>query len=138
MEDKDLYEGFSEEQKNAYRQEVAHRWGKDELEAAEDRIRELGREGWQDHKKKEKEVSQLLADLMDLPPGSLQVQKAVALHFKLMNLYYEVTQERYRGLAQMYVADDRFKAHYEKFRPGLAKFLKVAMEVFCDNGMEVK
>lgn len=138
MEDKDLYEGFSEEKKNAYRQEVAHRWGKDQLEAAEDRIRQLGKDGWQDHKKKEKEVSQLLADLMELPPESRQVQEAIALHHRLMNLYYEVTEARYRGLAQMYVADDRFKAYYEKYRPGLAEFVKAAIDIYCDNGMEVK
>ena len=138
MDDKDLYKGFSEEKKNAIRQEVAHRWGKNELEATEDRIRQLGKEGWQDHKKKEKEVSQLLADLMDLPPESDQVQQAIALHHKLMNLYYEVSEERYRGLAQMYVADDRFKAHYEQHRPGLAEFVKAAILVYCDNGMGVK
>lgn len=137
MDDKDLYEGFSEEKKQAIRQEVAHRWGKAELEAAEDRIRQLGKDGWQDHKKKGEEITQLLADLMDLGPDNKQAQQAIALHHRHMNLFYEVTEERYRGLAQMYVADDRFKAYYEQFRPGLAEFVKAGINVYCDNGMEV-
>ncbi len=138
MDDKDIYEGFSKEQKEAIRMEVAHRWGKDELEATEDRIRALGKEGWQDHKKKGEEINHLLADLIDLEPESPQVQQAIALHHRYMNLFYEVTVERYRGLAQMYVSDDRFKAYYEKYKEGLAEFIKAAILIYCENGMKAQ
>jgi hypothetical protein len=31
----------------------------------------------------------------------------------------------------MYVADERFKAHYEKIFPGCAEFLRDAINIYC-------
>ena len=38
----------------------------------------------------------------------------------------------YRGLGDMYVADPRFAAYYEKYAPGLAQFMRDAMHAYCD------
>ena len=35
------------------------------------------------------------------------------------------------GLAEMYVADDRFKAYYEAVAPGAAEFLRDAIKAYC-------
>ncbi|MCG8389803.1 MAG: TipAS antibiotic-recognition domain-containing protein, partial [Cytophagales bacterium] len=56
-------------------------------------------------------------------------------HHRHLNFYYEVDEERYRGLGKMYVEDQRFNDYYEKYRQGLANFLQKAINVFCDNGM---
>lgn len=136
ISDKELYEGFSQEEINTMRAEVKKKWGADELLAVENRIQELGKDGWNDHKAKGEEVNQLLADLMDLNPADLQVQQAVELHFKHLNFYYKVTKERYEGLGKMYVEDERFKAYYDKYREGLAIFLRDAIWVFCQNDLK--
>ncbi len=138
MTDKEIYKGFSKEQVESMRHELKERWGEEELLKTEERIRNMGKKGWEDLKAKGEEINQLLADLMDLDPTNTQVQQAVALHFKQMNAYYEVSKERYLGLGKMYVEDDRFSAYYEKYRAGLAVFLKSAIEVFCKNGLMVK
>lgn len=39
----------------------------------------------------------------------------------------------YRGLGNMYYNDPRFSAYYEKFHRGLAKFMKEAIDVYCDE-----
>jgi len=75
---------------------------------------------------------------MDLPVESSNVQRAIELHFRHLNLFYEVSKERYLGLATMYVEDERFKAHYDKYRIDLAFFIKRGIQVFCDNGLTVK
>ncbi|MFQ5578217.1 MAG: TipAS antibiotic-recognition domain-containing protein, partial [Anaerolineae bacterium] len=33
----------------------------------------------------------------------------------------------YRGLGQLYAEHDEFRQYYDRFRPGLADFMKVAM-----------
>ncbi|MFK8004819.1 MAG: MerR family transcriptional regulator [Saprospiraceae bacterium] len=137
MTDKELYKGFSQEEIDSMRNEVKKRWGAKELLDVEERIRKMGKDGWEDHKAKGEEINQLLAELMDLHPSEEQVQQAVAIHFKHLNFYYEVSKERYEGLGKMYVEDERFKAHYEKYRDGLAMFLRDAIFVFCQNGLEV-
>lgn len=136
ISDKELYEGFSQEQIDVMRTEVKKKWGADELLAVENRIHELGKDGWNDHKAKGEKINQRLADLMDLNPADPQVQQAIVLHFRHLNFYYEVTKERYEGLGKMYVEDERFKAYYDKYRDGLAVFLRDAIWVFCQNGLE--
>ncbi|MEZ4775909.1 MAG: MerR family transcriptional regulator [Bacteroidia bacterium] len=138
MTDKEMYEGFKPELVESIRKEVADRWGEDELLETEARIRQMGKEGWIDHKAKGEEITQLLADLMELGPDHVQVQQTVALHHQYLNQFYEVSEERYRGLGKLYVEDERFTAYYEKFRLGLAAFVNQAIQVYCDQGMNSK
>ena len=41
--------------------------------------------------------------------------------------FYDCPHEIHAGLAEMYVEDPRFTAHYEKIAPGLAQFLHEAI-----------
>lgn len=135
MTEEEMYKGFTKEEVKTMRREVVERWGEEELLAVEERIRLLGKEGWEDHQQKGDEINELLAELSTLGPGDERVQHAVALHHRHLNFYYEVDEERYRGLGKMYVEDQRFNDYYEKYRQGLANFLQKAINVFCDNGM---
>ena len=54
-----------------------------------------------------------------------------------MMIYYEVSKERYLGLAKMYVEDERFFNFYEQYRQNLAAFIHGAVKVYCTNGMQV-
>ena len=54
-----------------------------------------------------------------------------------LNLFYEVSKERYLGLGKMYTEDDRFRAHYAKYKKGLADFIFEGIKVYCENGMKV-
>ena len=137
MTDKEMYEGFTSEQVIAIKKEVKARWGEDQLREVEERIQKMGKEGWQDNKKKGEEINQLLADLMDLGVDHVKVQKAIALHFRHMNGFYEVSKERYLGLGGMYIADQRFTDYYDKYKPGLAVFINSAIHVFCKNGLKI-
>lgn len=137
MKDQELYKGFSQEEITSMRNEVKKRWGANELLEVEERIRQLGSEGWDDHQAKGEEINHLLADLMEIHPAEKQVQQAVAMHFKHLNFYYKVSKERYEGLGKMYVEDERFKAHYDQYKEGLAIFLRDAIFIFCQNDLKV-
>lgn len=41
--------------------------------------------------------------------------------------FYDCSYEIHAGLAEMYVADERFAATYESIRPGMAAFLRDAI-----------
>lgn len=131
LTDKELYEGFTQAQIDSYRQEVSDRWGEDKLLETEERLRKLSKEGWHDLKQKGDEITQLLADLMDLNPEHPTVQEAIGQYHRYLNNYYEVDRTRYLALGKMYVEDERFKAHYEKFREGLAEFMLKGIEGYC-------
>lgn len=133
LSDDEIYEGFSKEEIKSMRHEVSERWGKEQLLETEERIKKLGKEGWHNLKKKGEEITRLLADLMELQPEHEKVQQAIQLHFRHMNNYYEVSKERYLGLGNMYVTDERFTAFYEKYRSGLAGFVNEAIKIFCKN-----
>ena len=46
---------------------------------------------------------------------------------------YNCTIEIFRGLALMYVADERFTKNIDKYGEGLAQFMSDAMNIYCDN-----
>ena len=46
---------------------------------------------------------------------------------RISRWFYERTYEIHRGLAKMYVSDERFRSHYDKRAPGLASFVREAV-----------
>jgi DNA-binding transcriptional MerR regulator len=131
MKDSELYEGFNSKETEAIRKEVTERWGKKSLDESENKIKMVGKEKFSEVKKRGEEINQRLANLMSLDPGHARVQEAIKDFHENMNFYYEVTKERLLGLGQMYVEDERFTAHYDMVKPGLAFFINDAIKVYC-------
>lgn len=70
-------------------------------------------------------------------PASDIAQKAADLHRQWLTFYWnEYSKEAHAGLAQMYVADERFTAYYDKEQPGTAAFLRDAIQIY--TGMNKK
>jgi hypothetical protein len=67
------------------------------------------------------------------PSGAL-AQKAADLHRQWLCFYWpQYTKAAHRGVAAMYVADERFTAYYEAIAPGCAAFLRDAVGVYCEG-----
>lgn len=65
-------------------------------------------------------------------PAGETAQKACELHKKWISFYWDgYSKEAHAGLAEMYVADPRFKAYYDKIAPGCAEFLRDAIRIYC-------
>lgn len=61
--------------------------------------------------------------------GRIFLLTELCLHLR----FYTCSPEVYRGLAQMYANDKRFRAFYENIKPGLAEFISKAMLAFVDT-----
>jgi len=133
LTDKELYEGFPPGKGEEYREEAASRWGEDTIRDSEERLKKLGKEGFEKLKQEGDAITRRLAALMERDPADAEVQETIALHFRYTGNFFEVTPEAYRGLGKMYVEDERFKAFYEKYAAGLAEFICAGIEIFCDG-----
>ncbi|OAT85321.1 TipAS antibiotic-recognition domain-containing protein [Desulfotomaculum copahuensis] len=67
-------------------------------------------------------------------PADTEVQEAIGERYREINeRYYTCTPQIFRGLGEMYVADSRFTAFYERMRPGMAEFMRRAMAIYSDS-----
>ncbi|MCR5151155.1 MAG: TipAS antibiotic-recognition domain-containing protein [Clostridiales bacterium] len=79
-----------------------------------------------------------LGEMKKLPPGSNEVQTAVAdIQRYINNHFYECSDEVFAGLGEMYVSDERFKKNIDKTGgDGTAEFARAAIRVKCGNSSE--
>lgn len=65
-------------------------------------------------------------------PDSDEAQSLVKnLQNYITENFYTCTNEILKGLGQMYVADERFKANIDKHAQGTAQFISKAIEIYC-------
>jgi DNA-binding transcriptional MerR regulator len=116
LDDKELYAGFKEEDVERIKRESRERYGDRAVDDSIKRIKGMGKAGWE-----------ALVPFMDRDPGDAEVQALIARHHAVIEQFYEAPAERYAGLADLYVSDPDFRAHYDQYREGLADFLSDAM-----------
>lgn len=137
MTDKEKFEGFKkgliEENEKQYGAEVRAKYGEETVNKSNERLMGMSRDEYERMEKLAKEVNDTLKAALETkdPAGEL-AQKACALHKQwLMCTWPSYSPEAHKGLGQMYVDDERFKAYYEKIGPGCAAFLRDALMVYC-------
>lgn len=136
--DEELYSGFSSvEEGKALTKEAEARWG-DEVKKSHQRIQQMGKAKWKQVQEENGAIAQKFADLMDThKPESPEVQQTVAMFHRHLENFYPVEEARLRGLGQLYITDDRFRATYDKIKKDLADFINEAIQIYCDRGMKV-
>ena len=76
-------------------------------------------------------ISTLIAAYETGNPAGELAQKAADLHRQWLSYSWNsYSKEAHAGLAQMYVADERFKEYYDKEQPGCAEFLRDAILIY--------
>ncbi len=92
----------------------------------------MSQEDYEKVTKLAEDVNQTLAKAMETgDPASEIAQRAADLHKQWLTFYWkEYSKKAHVGLAQMYVDDERFKAYYDKVKPGAAEFLRDAILVY--------
>ena len=126
---------------NPYADEAKARWGHtDPWKQSQERVKKLTKEDWARIKEAGDVLMKEFVAASDAgrDPASPEVLSLTARHYAGLRTFYEPNLELYRGLADMYVADARFAAYYDKYKPGLATFMQQAMHAFCDAGGEKK
>jgi DNA-binding transcriptional MerR regulator len=129
----ELYDAFKDDDVKKYQAEVKERWGTtDAYKQSTAKVAKMTKVEMEVLKEKQKKLTQKLADAMELPVESAPAQTLIAEHYKGIQFFYDCPTEMYRNLGEMYVNDQRFTAYYDKFRPGLAVWLRDAINHFCD------
>lgn len=135
LTDEELFEGFTPEQAERYGREARERWGEDAVDQTEAHLRKMSKEQWKGIKAEGEQVTQLMGSLIGRLPGDPEVQQAIARHHAMIEHFYPAPAAVYRGLGQLYVEHAEFRAYYEKVGPGLAEFMRSAMEIYCDRSL---
>ena len=115
---------------NKYTEEARGRWGDTEaFRQSKERVRKMGKEGL---KKVIEDNGSLTMEIALCMKGgedakSDRAQRLINKHYNGLRAFYEPNLGMYKGLAEMYIGDERFKANYEKVAQGLAQFMYDAM-----------
>jgi DNA-binding transcriptional MerR regulator len=134
MEDKELYDAFADKDAQRYAEEAKQRWGHTEAyKQSAERVKKMTKADMAKVKADADALMKEIAAVADQDPASAKVQALITRHYDALRTFYEPSIAMYRGLADLYVADPRFTAYYEAYRPGLALFMQKAMHAFCDK-----
>jgi DNA-binding transcriptional MerR regulator len=134
MNDDQIYAGLSKQQIEEYKKEAKDRWGEtDAYKQSMERVKSWTKNDWDEIKSESAAIYQAIADNMDKGIESKEIQEQIAKHHNHINRFYDCSLEIYQGLGNMYVADPRFTAFYEKIKPGMAQFMHEAMDFYCQK-----
>ncbi len=136
MSDKEKFEGFKQklvdENENKYGNEIRDKYGDEEVNQSNVKLKNMTEEEFEQVTSLAEEIHTTLAEAMKLgDPSSEIAQKAADLHKQWLTYYWPTySKEAHAGVAQMYVADERFKAYYDRDQKGVAEFLRDAILIY--------
>ncbi len=120
------FEVFGNFDPDAHNDEVEERWGgTDAYQESARRTSRYTKDDWVRIKQEAADLSARWVAAFDAGvPAESQVAMDLAEEHRqqITKFFYECTFEIHVGLAEMYMADERFTKHYEDQRPGLAQY----------------
>lgn len=139
MSDNEKFEGFKQklidENEQKYGTEVREKYGDQIVDESNAKLKGMTQEQHDESVRLCAELEVTLKAAFDTgdPAGEL-AQKACDLHRQWLCVFYpRYNKEYHRGLGEMYVADDRFRANYDKLAPGCTEFLRDAINIYCSE-----
>ncbi|WP_061321216.1 MerR family transcriptional regulator [Clostridium botulinum] len=124
-----------EEHQKKYSEEVKNKYGNTSAyKESNEKTSKYTKEDWNNIMKDWDIIYKKLANLMDKNPDDKEVQEYIhQFREHISKNFYDCTPEIFRGLGEIYVNDERFTANIDKYKTGLSKFLREAINVYCDN-----
>jgi len=137
MTDNEKFEGFKQtlidENEQKYGPEIRTKYGDNAVDASNTKLKGLTQKQYDEGEKLRIAYEEKLKAALETgnPAGDL-AQVACDLHRQWLCVFYpSYSKEYHKGLGEMYVADERFKANYDKIAPGCAEFFRDAINIFC-------
>ncbi|MCL1798148.1 MAG: TipAS antibiotic-recognition domain-containing protein [Eggerthellaceae bacterium] len=129
----DFKQKLVDENEQKYGKEARAKYGDAAVDESNARVRGLTKEQYDKGEQLRIGVEEALQAAFEAgdPAGEL-AQRACDLHRQWLCVYNpEYSKEYHRGLGEMYVADERFRANYDKLAPGCTEFFRDAINIFC-------
>ncbi|WP_438312516.1 MerR family transcriptional regulator [Streptomyces sp. HUAS TT3] len=125
------FEVFGDADPDQYAEEVEQRWGgTDAYKESQRRAASYTKEDWQRIQAEGEDLNRRLAALLD-SGAAADSEEAMDLaeehRAAIERNHYTCPYEMHTCLGEMFVSDERFTAHYDSVRPGLAVFLRDAI-----------
>ncbi|MNP57023.1 HTH-type transcriptional activator TipA [compost metagenome] len=122
-----------QENEEKYGKEIREKYGDQAVEQSNGKLSQMTPQQYEEVTRLTEEVMTSLRDAFKTgdPAGEL-AQKTAELHRQWLSFYWnQYSKEAHAGVAEMYVADERFKAYYDKDTPGMAEFLRDAIQIYA-------
>lgn len=138
MNDNEKFEGFKDKLLNEngkkYGDEIREKYGDKTIDESYKKFKGMLEEDYRVMEEMSQEILKKLNKAYKTSdPSSPLAQDVCDLHRRWLGFTWNgYSKEAHRGLAQMYVDDDRFTAYYDKEQPGLAEFLRDAINVYTE------
>ncbi|MDN4495179.1 MerR family transcriptional regulator [Ureibacillus aquaedulcis] len=123
------------ENEQKYGEEIRKKYGDKTVDESNAKFRGMSKEDYEAMEKLGNEILELLPKAFKTgDPSSELAQQLAAKHKEWLTYSWpSYSKEAHRGLAEMYVADERFTAYYDKGIEGGTEFLKDAIFVYVDK-----
>ena len=133
----EMFEVFGDDDPTRHAAEAEERWGDtDAHRESQRRTSAYRKEDWLRLRAESEAIEQRLRDTMSqgLPATSEAAMDAAEAHRRhIDDTFYPCSHAMHRGLADMYLADPRFTAHYDDQAPGLAQYVHDAIHANADR-----
>lgn len=133
----ELHELFGDGFDDGYAEEAEERWGESEAWAqSQARTRRYTKADWQAVKEEGEAVTVAFVAAMEAgEPATSEaaMDAAEAARRQIDERFYACSPQFHRNLGDMYVADPRFTATYERIRSGLAQYVRDAIHANADR-----
>lgn len=133
----EAFDGFDHTQ---YKDEVVERWGKEAYESGDRWWRSLSDGEKRAFQQEQVDIATGMAAAHQAgkSPESNEAQALTQRHYEWLGVSYQGKRPGYDhfvGLGEMYVADPRFTANYDKHGEGTAAFIRDAMKVYAERNL---
>jgi DNA-binding transcriptional MerR regulator len=141
MRDADKFEGFKrllvEDNERAYGNEVRATFGDATVDETNERILGMTHEQYDETISLEAEIKKTLAAALATgDPAGPEATHLCELHRQWLCRFWgdgAYSRSAHIGMAEAYLADERFKAYYDAVAPGATRFLRDAIVVYCSE-----
>ncbi|MFF5171567.1 MerR family transcriptional regulator [Micromonospora sp. NPDC000089] len=125
------FEVFGDFDPDEHAEEAQQRWGEtDAYRESSRRVARYTKEDWLRHRAENEDWQRRFVLAMDsgAPADSAEAMALAEEHRQFIcRWFYDLPYEMHTGLADMYLADERFTATYEAIHPGMAAYLAEAI-----------
>ncbi len=136
MTETEKFEGFKQnlinENERKYGAEIREKYGDDAVDESNANLTGLSQEQYDGSELLRLKLEDTLKAAFETgDPAGEQAQQACDLHRQWLTVFYpKYSKEYHRGLGAMYVADERFRANYDKLGAGCTEFLRDAINIY--------